>query len=90
MGYVDLMIYPWFDRAPFFAKFVGINWQEIQDRASRIMQWRERMLSDRAIRLTCYPEECWMTLMEARRAKAMHADVALELQQTYLEKYKNA
>ncbi|GAU94548.1 hypothetical protein RvY_06303 [Ramazzottius varieornatus] len=88
MGYVDLMIYPWFDRAPFYLKFVGIDWQEILDRVDRIMQWRERMLSDMAVRLTSYPEECWVALLEARRAKAMHADVALELQQNFLNKHK--
>lgn len=88
MGYVDLMIYPWFDRAPFYLKFAGIDWQEIVDRVGPIMQWRERMLSDMAVRLTSYPEECWSALLEARRAKAMHADVALELQQNFLSKFK--
>ena len=88
LGFVDLMIFPWFDRAPGYLKTVGINFADHRATLTKLTAWRDRMLSDPAISGTCYPDECYVAMLETRRSGKPTPDVALDIQKEYLKKFK--
>ncbi|OQV25603.1 hypothetical protein BV898_00539 [Hypsibius exemplaris] len=85
MGFCDLMIYPWFDRAPAYLKTVGIDYTDYQDGSlAQLTIWRNRMLSDPAVRDSSYPEGCYVKMLESRRSGKPSPDVGLDIQKAAL------
>jgi len=56
LGYVDLMVWPWFERLPAIAEVSGkLDWSA--QKYPKLFAWTQAVLSDPAVKATTYPKE---------------------------------
>ena len=56
MGFVDLMIWPWFERLPAMKEAFNLT-DVTKERFPKLTAWSERMLADTDVKATCYSKE---------------------------------
>ncbi|XP_055333915.1 glutathione S-transferase omega-1-like [Paramacrobiotus metropolitanus] len=77
MGFVDIMVYPWFDRSPAYLRTVGVDINTGNTKA--IMAWRERMLTNPAVTGSSYSDAFYTAILEGRRKGKPDPDVGMDL-----------
>lgn len=79
MGFVDLMVYPWFDRSPAYLSTVGRSLEDGTHSNKTILDWRGRMLNNEAVAGSSYSTECYKAMLDSRRSGKPSPDVGMNL-----------
>ncbi|GAV03484.1 hypothetical protein RvY_13901 [Ramazzottius varieornatus] len=75
-GFVDLMVWPWFERLPAIQRIAAIRFSP--EHHPKILAWMDRMLTIPAVKMTAYDTEERLAFLESRKAGAINFDVGLQ------------
>jgi len=76
-GFVDLMVWPWFERLKAFAQVFNMIDDITRARYPRLSAWGDRMSADPAVKATTYPKELFVKFLEGAAAGAANYDEGL-------------
>lgn len=65
-GMLDLMIFPWVERAPLMQLKGGAAFELPKVRLAKLLTWRESMLGDPAVSLSALPPSIHQKFIETR------------------------
>ena len=76
MGFVDLMIWPWFERLDSFAEVSSGAFEP--NIYPKLNAWMDRMLSDPDVKATTYTKEVFVAFMKGYKEGKQNANIGLE------------
>ncbi|XP_074101708.1 pyrimidodiazepine synthase-like [Cotesia typhae] len=77
-GMVDLMIWPWFERADIIRIMRGENYVIPRERVPRIMEWKAAMKEDPGVKVSCLEPEVHAKYMKSRGAGTPQYDLLVQ------------
>jgi len=77
LGYVDLMVWPWFERLPALAAARDNVFEFSGKKYPKLFAWTQAMLEDPAVKATTYSKELFVQFLKTVIAGAMTGDVGL-------------
>ncbi|XP_008556151.1 pyrimidodiazepine synthase [Microplitis demolitor] len=77
-GMVDLMIWPWFERADIIRIMRGEQYVIPRERVPRIMEWKTAMKEDPGVKVSCLEPEVHAKYMKSRLAGTPQYDLLVK------------
>ncbi|ALC43100.1 CG6673 [Drosophila busckii] len=78
VGMVDYMIWPWFERFPALKLLLTDKYELDNQRFGKLLQWRELMLQDEAVKQVALDSQVHAKFMQTRLEGKPNYDVAFE------------
>lgn len=75
MGFVDLMVWPWFERVPSMQDLKNVDFSK--QRYPKLNAWFDAMMADPAVKETAYSKEVLTQFFESYAKGAADYDVGL-------------
>jgi len=77
LGYVDLMVWPWFERLPALAEVTKGKFDFSAAKYPKVHAWSQALLSDPAVKATTYPKEWFAGFIQSHLDGKTNGDFGL-------------